>query len=190
MPVAEPSTKRWMREEYYRMGELGWFQGQRVELIDGEIIEMSPHGNPHAVGIGLAQCVLSRVFGDDHWVRVQLPLRVGPQSEPEPDAAVVQGTPRDYTDHPTSALLVVEVADATLSYDTKRKTGLYASAGITDYWVVNLVDMCLEVYRQPVPDASTPFGHSYAEVKRLGGSERVTPLARPQLHILVSDLLP
>ena len=136
--VLEPRVRKWTREEYYKMGELGLFEGQRVELIDGEIIEMSPMGNPHVIAASLAHDALQRAFGVGFWVRHGAPISVSSISEPEPDIAVVKGTPREFKDHPSTALLAVEVSETTLAMDRKRKASLYASAGILDYWIVNL----------------------------------------------------
>jgi len=115
---------------------------------------------------------------------VQLPLALGPYSEPEPDVAVVEGTIDDYVEaHPSTAVLVVEVADASLQFDRTRKAALYARAGIPDYWIVNLLDGVLEVHRQPEGDA-------YRERLVLPSQERVRPLARPEVEIAVAELLP
>src|SRR5437868_4680709 len=102
MTIAEPTTRRWNRDEYYRMGEMGLFQGQRVELIDGEIIQMAPQRDVHAACIALAARALERAFGPAYWVRHQLPVEVSKYSEPEPDISVVSGSPRDFigTGHP------------------------------------------------------------------------------------------
>jgi Uma2 family endonuclease len=161
-----------------------------VELIEGEIIAMPPMMNPHAVGLGLAQDVLGAVFGTDYWVRNQLPLHFGPRSEPEPDVAVVPGEPRDYQDHPTTALLVVEISDTSLRYDRGRKAGVYARAGIADYWIVNLVDNQLEAFRDPQPDSQQPGRYAYGTITVLKATEVLAPLAAANARIAVNDLLP
>src|SRR5262245_27044206 len=140
MQLAEPRTRRWTRDEYYQMADLCWFQDQRVELIDEEIIERSPQRNQHSVALLLVEEALRAAFGNGFWIRTQLPLHLASESEPEPDVAVVPGRAREYHEHPTTALLVVEVSDATLGFDSKRKASLYASAHIADYWIVNLAD--------------------------------------------------
>src|SRR5439155_3890171 len=111
-----PRRRRWTRDEYYRLAEIGFFRDQRVELVDGEIVQMPPQKNFHVIGIDLVHQALQKAFGPGHWVRIQAPLHLRPNSAPEPDLAVVRGSSRDYaaTDHPTSALLVVEVSDTTL----------------------------------------------------------------------------
>jgi Uma2 family endonuclease len=151
---------------------------------------MPPMKTPHAAGLELAERALEDVFGRGYWVRTQLPLHLGPRSEPQPDLAVVPGGPRDYSKHPASALLIVEVSDATLSYDRRRKGSLYARAGIADYWIVNLNRGRLEVYRQPIPDPSRRYGFGYSTVEVLQPTDHATPLAAPQARIAVADLLP
>jgi Uma2 family endonuclease len=123
--------------------------------------------------------------------RLQAPLHLGPRSAPEPDAAVVPGGPRDYTatGHPTTALLIVEVSDTTLSYDRGRKASLYARAGIADYWILNLVQQ-LEVHRWPVPDPTQHYRHGYADVLILTPQDHIAPLAAPKKRVAVADLLP
>lgn len=149
----EPKPRRWTRDEYYRMGDLGFFQDQRVELIEGEILQRRTQSVPHAAAISLTHEVLRSVFSEGHWVRNQAPLTFSSSSEPEPDIAVVAGEIRDHSGgHPTTALLVVEISDATLAFDRRKKASLYAQAGIADYWVVNLVNRQLEVYRRPRSD--------------------------------------
>jgi hypothetical protein len=111
-------VKRWSREDYERMIEAGIFApGERVELIDGEILEMSPQKSPHSTGVSLTAETLRVAFGEGYHVRTRMLLALDPYSEPEPDIAVVRGSPRDYRDaHPSSALLVVEIADSTLTF--------------------------------------------------------------------------
>ena len=113
-----------------------------------------------------------------------MPLALDETSEPEPDIAVVVGVPRDYRDaHPTTAVLVVEVSDATLALDRQRKKTVYARRGIKEYWVLNLLEARLEVYRDPK-------GEDYQDVRSLTGSDKVSPLACPVATIAVADLLP
>jgi len=111
-------------------------------------------------------------------------------SDAEPDISVVPGTPRDYTEHPTGALLVVEVSETTLAYDRGRKGSLYAAAGIQDYWIVNLVDRQLEVYRDPVPDPNESSGFRYNTRTVFLSGQSASPLAAPAASIAVADLLP
>ena len=192
MSIAEPVSRRWTRQEYNRLGELGLLNGERVQLIGGEIVQMAPQKDVHAVAVGLTSAALRAAFGDHVWVREQLPIRIGTHSEPEPDVSVVIGAPRDYvgSDHPDRALLIVEVSDTTLSFDRKQKASLYASAGIKDYWIINLVQQRLEVHRDPVADPTAPFGYRYQTVTFHEPADAVTPLAAPSSPIRVADLLP
>jgi Uma2 family endonuclease len=147
-------------------------------------------GNPHCISMDQVAEVLRKLFPVGHWVRMQMPLDFGPHSEPQPDVAVVAGERKHFTDHPTTALLVVEVSDTTLTFDRDRKASLYAQAGIADYWIVNLNDRQLEVYRNPVPDPSQPLGWGYADRTVLSAADVVSPLAAPQAQVAVADLLP
>ncbi|MGD0390515.1 MAG: Uma2 family endonuclease [Tepidisphaeraceae bacterium] len=191
MLATAPTARRWSLEEYYRMGESGFFRDQRVELISGEVLKMSPQGSGHFACVCLCNDAVGRCFGSNHVVRVQGPLLVGDDSEPEPDIAVVPGQPRDYTgkSHPSTALLVIEVSDTSLEFDRTSKAGLYSSAGIQDYWIVNLTDRCIEVYRNPVPDGSALFGFGYADRSVYSAQDRVKPLAAAG-EIAVADILP
>lgn len=190
MPAPAIQTKRWTRQEYERMAALGLFgPEERVELLEGEIVTMTPQRSSHSATIGLAEAVLRRVFGPTHWIRIQLPLIVDPDSEPEPDLAVVPGSPREYvSEHPHTALLILEVADSTLEKDRAHKAPIYARAGIPEYWIVNLAERCLEVYREPVNQPGQPA--SYRSFRKLSPSDRVSPLAAASVTIAVADLLP
>jgi Uma2 family endonuclease len=184
--------KRWTREEYDKMIDAGIFApGERVELIDGEILAMSPQNSPHSTGVSLTAEALRVAFGEGYHVRIQMPIALDRYSEPEPDVAVVRGSPRDYLEaHPSSPLLVLEVTDTTLAYDRDQKGSLYARAGIADYWVLNLAERCLEVYRDPVPSSQARYGWSYQTIRQHLSDAYASPLAAPQARILVADLLP
>lgn len=175
-------VRRWSRQDYEKMIDAGLFPpGTHAELLDGVVLEMSPQHSPHATAVCLAAEALREVFGRGHTMRVQLPLALDPDSEPEPDVAVVPGSPRAYrAAHPASALLIVEVSDTTLAYDRERKGSLYARAGITDYWIVNIPAQRLEVYRRPVLQAEAYYGWSYGTVAlcRCGGL-RYSPSSAP-----------
>ena len=191
MQVAEPRTRIWTRDEFHRMTDLGFFAGQRAELLEGEILVFRPQKPAHFVATDQVADLLRRHFARGFHVRMQGPLDLGPHSEPEPDVAVVKGSRSAYrTRHPRIAVLVVEVSDATLLNDRNRKASLYARAGIADYWIVNLVDRQLEIYRQPQPDPTRPYGHGYGATTILGVKRSVSPLAAPKVSLAVADLLP
>ncbi len=180
----DPTLHLWTRGEYHRIGESGLFAGKRVQLIRGQVIEMSPMKSRHATGIELVNQALRARLGSQGYVREQKPLALTPLSEPEPDIAVVTGSPRDYAQaHPTTAQLVVEVSDSTLKFDQQVKGPLYAEAGIPEYWILNLVDNTLEVYRDP-----TSEGYQTRQV--WGSQEQVTSLIEPDQQIPVLELLP
>lgn len=180
---------KWTRKEYYRMAELGFFHGKRVELIEGEVIEMSPMNKPHATAIRIILDALRKIFVQGYVVDSQLPMSFGKATEPEPDAAVIKGNIRDFSNaHPRTAELIVEVSDSTLRYDRTVKAGLYAQNKIQDYWILNLKNRSLEVYRQPKKDRK--LGFIYTEIQILTEDDAVSPLAAPGAQIKIADLLP
>jgi Uma2 family endonuclease len=185
-------TKQWTRAEYDRLIQIGVFRpGDPVELLGGDLVVAEPQSGPHYTAIYLAEEALRRVFGPGWLVRTQAPIALDDASEPEPDVAVAQGPARDFSrEHPTRPILVVEVALSNLSLDRDHKGSLYARARLEDYWIINLVDRVLEVYRQPVLDATAAFGWRYASKQTLEPEASVTPLAVPDAHVAVADLLP
>jgi Uma2 family endonuclease len=190
MQVADPKSRLWTQDELHQMAELGFFEGQRAELIEGEIVVLSPQKASHYTATDQAADLLRQHFRKGFHVRMQGPLDLGPHSEPEPDVAVVQGSRASYrTKHPKTAVLIVEISDTTLKNDRSRKASLYARAGIADYWIINLVDRQLEVYRQPQPDAAQTYGHGYSDVTILTVGQTVAPLAEPTVLLDVGDLL-
>lgn len=183
--VLELPRHRFSRAQYEQMVEAGVFGPEdRLELLDGEVIDMAPQKSRHATAVTLVAEALRTVFGPGATVRVQLPFSLDQSSEPEPDVAVVPGAPRDYRDeHPTRALLICEVSDTTLAYDRGRKLAAYARAGIPEYWILDLTGETLEVCRQP-------RNGGYAERQIMPTDARVTPLHVPSQAIGVRDLLP
>ena len=160
-----PVVHRFTREEYYRMGEAGLFADERVELLDGEIITMSPQNPPHAGVISRLASALMRLLGTTVSLRVQLPIVLNDWSEPEPDIALCQPEPDDYErEHPRAdqVLLVIEVAGASLSYDRSRKAAAYAGSDIPQCWLVNLADRRIEVLSDPDPASRHYRSERYA----------------------------
>ena len=184
--------RRFTRLEYERMIECGIFTpGERIELIAGALLVAEPQGSRHSTAINLVADAVRVAFGAGWYVRVQLPIALDDDSEPEPDVAVVPGAPRDHRDaHPSRPALVVEVAEESLRGDRGHKGSLYARGGVTDYWIVDVVSGALEVYRLPSPSAAAPLGWTYADRRRLEAKETVSPLAAPGAIIAVADLLP
>jgi Uma2 family endonuclease len=186
-----PQPRRFSCAEFHQMGDMGWFEGRRAMLIEGEILEMPGPNPPHATITNKVDTTLRRYFTSGFVVRNQSPLVLGLSTDPEPDLAVVKGELMDfYAAHPTTAALVIEVADSTLSFDTTHKANLYAAAGIADYWVVDLVEKRLLVFRDPQPDSAAPFQARYAALQSLQRADVVAPLCLPQVTLPVADLLP
>jgi Uma2 family endonuclease len=195
MPQApeKPRRKtRWTYEEYYRMADAGVFRDQRVELINGEIVEMPPQGEPHYTTILIGSKRLERAFGDGYVVRTQGPLRTGQDEEPEPDIAVIVGTIGEMlaAGRPRSAVLVVEVSVTTLDYDLGEKAEIYAAAGIEDYWVIDLQSRLIHVHRRTIVDPSMSRGRRYSQIEVLSDDKSIAPLAVPNQSIRIADLLP
>ena len=187
----EPRYFRWTKKEYHQMAELGLFEGKQTEFLQGEIIEMPTMYSPHATGLTLTDNTLRNVFSKDFVIRNQMPLDFNEDFESVPDIAIVKGTARDYLkEHPQTADLIIEISDTTLSYDRNRKASLYAKFGIEDYWILNLRNQTLEVYRCPSEDESNFYGFGYEEKLTFDGSKEVSPLAMPEAKIKVADLLP
>ncbi|HEX6904043.1 MAG TPA: Uma2 family endonuclease [Thermoanaerobaculia bacterium] len=183
MAVAISDARRLTREEYERLVEEDFFAPDaRIELIHGRLVEMAPQTTFHAVGVNRVQVALGRVFRESFAVRVQLPLAIDPDSEPEPDVAVVPGEPEDYSfSHPTSAVLVVEVSESSMKID-REKAEIYARAGIPEYWILDLRRRQLEVHRNPE-------NGTYASKTVLREPGFVSPLGRNE-RIAIADLLP
>ena len=184
--------RRWSRAEYDRLIARGAFDADdRIELLDGLMVVKEPQGSWHAATVAHIQGVLQRGFGKRYTIRSHAPIALDDMSEPEPDIAVVRGRALDYLrEHPARPVLIVEVADSSLAKDRLRKSGLYARAGIADYWIVNAVDRALEIYRQPERVAGRRHGWKYASVRFLKGNAVVSPLAAPRVRIRIADLLP
>jgi Uma2 family endonuclease len=184
-------TRRWRRPEYDRLVQLGIFVGERLELLDGALVVREPQGSRHAAIVGQVGQVLRGAFGEGWHVRLQAPLALDDESEPEPDVAVVTGSYRDYVDaHPSRAALVVEVADTSLRLDRRVKASLYARGRLSEYWIVDLVDNAVEVYRDPRPTVDTTHGWAYRSVDVLRPPAVLSPLAAPGAHLAIADLLP
>ena len=190
-PATDPAPWKWTRNDFLRFHELGLFGARRVMLIDGEVLALSPINEPHARSIVFVLQALQAAFGSGFTFRPQMPMDLGQTTDPEPDVIVVAGAPRTQPPTPpTTAVLVVEVADSSLAFDLGDKANLSAAAGISEYWVVDLVQNQLHVFRDPRPEPGKRFGHVYARHTLNSATDRVSPLAAPQSLVLVGDLLP
>jgi Uma2 family endonuclease len=169
------------RSEYHQMIDLGLFVDERVELIRGVLVKMAPQKAPHASTVEKLTKILSKRLPDRFVVRIQLPLALSDDTEPEPDVAVA--APGDYdAEHPRTALLVIEVSDATLRTD-RAKAAVYASAGVGEFWIVNLGARTVEIH-------SSPDGERYAKIDTLRAGDTLRPVAFAELAIAVSEILP
>jgi Uma2 family endonuclease len=182
-PLIDPSLIRGLRRtEYDKLAELGEFGDERVELIYGMVVKMSPKGPAHESVSQRMNRVFVRTFEGLASVRIQSPFAASGGSEPEPDLALVPLG--DYPDaHPQIAHVIVEIAHSSLAFDRDTKAKLYAECGVPEYWIVNLVDQRIEVYTESVRGAYvriTPFRHG----------DTIQTLAFPNVEIAVSDILP
>ena len=193
MAVDDPplKTRRWTRTEYERLVDQGVFrEDERLELLDGLLVVREPQGSRHSAAVAALCEILARAFGAGYHVRPQLPVALDDMSEPEPDVVVVRGGPWDYvTSHPSAPVLVVEIAETSLAVDRAHKGGLYARAGIADYWIVNLPDGVLEIYREPAPSTTARSGAEYRAVQRFASGATVSPLGAPTARIAVAGML-
>lgn len=163
------TAKRFTIEEYHRLIELGFFpEGDRTELIQGQIIEKVAKGKPHAVCcMNLNKQLIVRLSGQAI-IRCQDPITLLPHSEAEPDFTLVRNREDNYLSHhpmPDDILLVIEIADSSLDYDRQVKLPLYAEAGISDYWIVNLLEKQLEIYTTPYQKSTGTFDYRQKQVK-------------------------
>lgn len=179
----EVRRRRFTVEEYHRMGEAGILgEGERVELIEGEIVEMNPIGSRHAACVKGLTSLLGRLLGDELLLDVQNPVRLDGGLEPQPDLAVVRA--RDYRDSlpvPEDVLLVIEVSDTTLRYDRNVKLPLYARAGIKEAWIVDLPNKAIERHNDP---SQTGYGR----MQRVGPGKTLASEVFPDL-VLNTDAL-
>ena len=184
--AAQVARRLFTVHEYYQMAQAGILsEDDRVELIEGEIIEMAAIGSRHAACVDRLNHFFSGHTAGQAIVRIQNPIHINVRSEPQPDLALLRFRPDFYAaahPGPQDILLVVEVADTSVGFDRETKIPLYARAGIPESWLVHLPESRIEAHRQP-----TPTG--YQEVIRLARGMRLTPLAFPDLVLAVDDIL-
>ncbi len=180
--VDPDSVRPLKRCEYDRMVEIGLFDDERLELLHGRMVAMSPQGTSHSYSVRKLTKLFVRAIGERADVQIQQPLAASDDSEPEPDLAVVELG--DYLDdHPRSAHLVIEVADSSRAKDLALKAALYAQMGVPDYWVVDLSRDEVIVHRDPASDR-------YREIRTLSRGAEVSVLRFPDIKLCVSDVLP
>ncbi len=184
--IAARETRKFTVAEYFRLVDAGIIQpGERVELVEGEILTMPPMGNSHFSGIMRYTRVFGRLAGERFALLVQAPLPLDERSAPEPDLALLTFREDDYASRrpgPADALLVVEVADSSLDYDRGVKARIYGRAGVPETWALNLPEDCIERFTGPGPE-----GYGQHDILRRG--EKVSPAALPDLELAVEDLL-
>lgn len=186
MSVLHAPTRLWTVEEYEDLGRAGFLNASdRVELLNGEIIVMSPIGYRHATAVNLLTQFLVENSRRRFVVTPGNPFILDQRSEPQPDLCLAELAILTQGHHasPDQIFLVIEVSDSTLSYDRKDKGPAYARNGVREYWVLNLEDNVLELYREPSAEG-------YRDVCVAPAEETVAPLAFPDLKLRVGDYLP
>jgi len=176
------TTLRWSIDEYHRLIADGYLDDKRVELLNGEIVEMAPEGIPHASHGDRAEDYLRDLLGSYARLRIGKPITLPNDSEPEPDICVCRKM--EYTEHhpyPADVFLLVEFSDSSLTKDLKVKSKVYAAVGIQEYWVINLKELSLVVFRSPSPD-----GYQVEQTLTAG---IINPIAFPDLQVRVDRLL-
>jgi Uma2 family endonuclease len=184
MAIRQPY--RFTAEDFHRMAQAGILgEDDRVELIEGQVVEMPPIGSPHAGTVNYLTAAFVRGLGDRAVVSPQHPVRLSDLSEPQPDVAILRPRVDSYRDshpRPEDVLLLVEVADTSVEFDRTVKLPLYARVGIPEYWLVDLQRGVLEVYR-------SPEGDRYAEVQELAAGARVAPNSFADAELDVGEIL-
>ena len=187
-PLRKPAPMRWTKEEFYRLVDLGGFRGRRVFVHRGELIEMPPMGWEHLQAVAKLDRWLQRQF-PQLMVHTQMPFETPGPYTPEPDLAVLTMQAAARFPRPSAALLVIEVSDSSLELD-REKAGVYAAANVPEYWLLNVVDRQLEVYRNVTPDSASETGFRYAAVRALGEGDSIATLIDSTVVIKVGEMLP
>ncbi|WP_333192911.1 Uma2 family endonuclease [Microcoleus sp. CZ3-B2] len=181
------TLRKWTVKEYQKLGEIGFFHPEeRVELISGNILKMSAKGTAHTSATRRTATLLRDILENLAAVYTQDPIALDDNSEPEPDIAVVRIDPLDYATHhptPSEVYLIIEVADTSLAYDREIKAKIYARSGIADYWILNVNERQLHVFREPTEDG-------YQSEIILGESASISPLQFPAFNIAIQQMLP
>ncbi|MBP5971291.1 Uma2 family endonuclease [Brasilonema sp. CT11] len=175
---------KWTIDEYHRMIAAGILSDRKVELLKGEIVEMSPEGKPHAYSSDEAGEYLARLLGERAKVRQAKPITLPNDSEPEPDIAIVQRLGREYREHhpyPENIFWLIEYANSSLEKDLETKSKIYAEVGIPEYWLVNLKKLHLVIFREPLD------GEYAAKLTLTAGT--IQPLAFPDISVSVEQII-
>ena len=185
-----PRKRPLSAHDYMSMAEIGLFDGHRVELINGDIITMPPISEAHAQSVDKVTTRMTVPLHQGFVIRCQNPFNAGENGRPEPDIAIVRPESLSADQPPCEAVLIVEISKATLNYDRTTKASLYASLGIADYWIVNLVENQVEVCRQPIERERAEFGHDYASRQIYQRGQSIALLEVPEVSIAVDTMLP
>ncbi|RUT10056.1 hypothetical protein DSM106972_005510 [Dulcicalothrix desertica PCC 7102] len=190
--MAIAQAKRFTLDEYHKLAEIGFFhEDSRIELIKGEIIQMAAKGKAHETCLRRLLKELPKLVGGRATLQSQAPVTLPPNSEPEPDFAIVKNSSDDYfSGHPTpeDVLLVMEVSDSSIDYDQDVKLPLYAEAGIFDYWIFNLADNQLECYSEPYQDNQGKYNYRNKRIEL--PSQTVKLPCFPDLSIDLNKIFP
>ena len=185
--AVQPVRHLFSTDDYHHMAEAGVLGPEdRIELIEGEIVEMSPIGARHAACVTRLTRIFGDLAGDDAIVRVQNPVVLDSSSELQPDVALLVPRTDYYAEaHPGPAdvLLLVEVADSSVTWDRSRKLPLYAAAGVIETWLVDLAAATIEMYREP-------SDKGYKQLRRAMAGDNISPAALPEVSVAVTDILP
>ena len=184
----KPHVKRWTKREYHRLVDRCAFRGERVILFRGELIEMPPMGALHAHGIANINDWLHQIVGAEYRVRIQSPLETPGESVPEPDGAVVTHEQMSRRPHPNAAVLVIEISDSSLELD-REMAFEYAAAGVPDYWIVDMQNRAVEVFRDPIADSSAPLGFRYQSREVFTENQSISPLIAPNALVSIARLV-
>jgi len=192
MKTALAKRVRWTVPEYFRMDRIGLFKHRRVELINGEVIEVPAQATPHRAAVtNISDLLLNAFPRSGNWVVIQGTLRLSRYDAPDPDFHVFDVPVNTPDDQLPAPLLVIEISDTTYRKDAGPKLRAYARGGVPDYWIVNLPSRRVEVYRRPEnPTPGRRSGWRYAEVNHFAPGQSVIPLLRPMISFPVDALLP
>jgi Uma2 family endonuclease len=188
LQLAKPrlNTFRLNVSQYHQMSEAGIFsENDKVELINGEILEMSPIGRRHTACVNRLNSVFSQLLGKKVIIAVQNPITLNNLSEPQPDIALLKPRADFYESghpQPQDVFLLIEVADSSLEYDRDVKIPLYASSGITEVWLVDIYEQVIIVYRYPSENG-------YSDIQKLSRGEKMSIQAFPEVNLVVDDIL-
>jgi len=181
MSSLSPEIRPLRRAEYDKLVELGVFEDERIELLEGQLVQMSPIGPPHTGAVQELNMLLVPPLVGRAIVRIQSPFAAHDTSEPEPDVTIVP-TGDYHREHPSEACLIIEVAQSSLRLDRGQKQRIYAQAGVPEYWIVNVTDRCIEVYTEP--------GHEgYASCQVIAHEGSIAPRAFPDVVVEVRRIL-